>query len=114
MFGKLRRPGAPTEFIDSRTVEEYIESGNFAATLSRYRLHVPKRPVQPNYVRTFPEVSVERKPLHDLSPENLKRQMAVAKARVVKARAEAAAKTTAQRDVELSDAHPEKPLTGRR
>jgi hypothetical protein len=24
---QLRRPGAPTEFIDSRTVEEYLASG---------------------------------------------------------------------------------------
>jgi hypothetical protein len=33
LFTRLRRPGAPTEFIDSRTVEEYLESGEFEETL---------------------------------------------------------------------------------
>jgi hypothetical protein len=46
LFGRLRRPGAPTEFIDSRTPEEYIASGEFEATLRRYRVHVPQRPRQ--------------------------------------------------------------------
>lgn len=27
LFGKLRRPGAPTEFTDSRTVEEFLNRG---------------------------------------------------------------------------------------
>jgi hypothetical protein len=33
LFGKLRRPGAPTEFIDSRTVEDYLAGGEFEETL---------------------------------------------------------------------------------
>ena len=33
LFGKLRRPGAPTELIDSRTVEEFIASGDFERIL---------------------------------------------------------------------------------
>jgi hypothetical protein len=36
LFRRVRRPGAPTEFIDSRTVEEYLASGEFEETLSRY------------------------------------------------------------------------------
>jgi hypothetical protein len=35
LFDKLRRAGAPTEIIDSRTVEEYLASGEFEETLSR-------------------------------------------------------------------------------
>jgi hypothetical protein len=42
LCGKLRRPGAPKEFIDSRSVEEYLASGEFDETLSRYRLEVPE------------------------------------------------------------------------
>jgi hypothetical protein len=43
LFGKLRRPGAPTEFIDSRTVEEYLESGEFDHTVALYHAsrHAP-------------------------------------------------------------------------
>lgn len=33
LFGKLQRPGASTELIDSRTVEEYLASGEFEETL---------------------------------------------------------------------------------
>ena len=40
LFTRLRRPGAPTEFIDSRTVEEYFESGEFEDTLVKHRLNV--------------------------------------------------------------------------
>ncbi|WP_158791710.1 hypothetical protein [Granulicella sp. L60] len=29
LFTRLRRPGAATEFIDSRTVDEYLESGEW-------------------------------------------------------------------------------------
>lgn len=43
LFGRLRRPGAPTEFIDSRSVEEYIESGEFAQTVSMYRNYRTER-----------------------------------------------------------------------
>ena len=44
LFGKLRRPGAPTELIDSRTVEEYLASGEFEETLSRLRVRLPEEP----------------------------------------------------------------------
>ncbi len=37
LFGKLRRPGAPTELIDSGTVEEFLASGDFEKTLARVR-----------------------------------------------------------------------------
>jgi hypothetical protein len=35
LFRRVRRPGAPTEFIDSRTVEEYMASGEFEETLAK-------------------------------------------------------------------------------
>jgi hypothetical protein len=41
LFGPLRRPGAPTEFIDSRTVEEYLASGEFEETLERLGYDYP-------------------------------------------------------------------------
>jgi hypothetical protein len=41
LFGRLRRPGAPTEFIDSRSVEEYRDSGEFEETLRRHGYDVP-------------------------------------------------------------------------
>jgi hypothetical protein len=70
LFGKLRRPGAPTEFIDSRTVEEYLESGEFDRTVALYRAYVPARPKQPDYVTTHPEfeirISPSNKPTHSL------------------------------------------------
>jgi hypothetical protein len=34
LFGKKRWPGAPTELIDSRTVEEYLASGEFEEAAS--------------------------------------------------------------------------------
>jgi hypothetical protein len=37
LFTRLRRPGAPTEFIDSRTLEEYLDSGELEETLIKYR-----------------------------------------------------------------------------
>jgi len=37
LFGKLRRPGAPMEMIDSRSVEEYLASGEYEETVLRYR-----------------------------------------------------------------------------
>jgi hypothetical protein len=49
LFGKLRRPGAPTEFIDSRSVEEYIASGDFERTLSCYRIHISDRSKQSDH-----------------------------------------------------------------
>ena len=35
LFGKLRWPGASTELIDSRSVEEFLASGEFEETLSK-------------------------------------------------------------------------------
>jgi hypothetical protein len=61
LFGKLRRPGAPTEFIDSRTVEEYLASGEFDRTVSLYRAYVPARPKQPDYVTVHPEFTIQIK-----------------------------------------------------
>jgi hypothetical protein len=70
LFGRLRRPGAPTEFIDSRSVEEYLESGEFERTIALYRAYVPARPKQPDYVTTHPEfeirISRSNKPNHSL------------------------------------------------
>jgi hypothetical protein len=37
LFTRLRRPGAPSEFIDSRTVEEYLDSRELEETLIKYR-----------------------------------------------------------------------------
>ena len=36
LFGKKGWPGAPTELIDSRTVEEYLASGEFEETVADY------------------------------------------------------------------------------
>jgi len=36
LFGGLRRPGAPTEFVDSRGVDEFVKSGEYASTVSRF------------------------------------------------------------------------------
>jgi hypothetical protein len=44
LFGKLRRPGAPTEFIDSRGLEEYLESGELDQTVLLYRASIQARP----------------------------------------------------------------------
>jgi hypothetical protein len=61
LFGKLRRPGAPTELIDSRTVEQYLASGEFEETLSRLGVEVPER---------IGQLSRSR----GLAPQNTKRQ----------------------------------------
>jgi len=37
LFGKLRRPGAPTEYVDSRGIAEFKASGEFNAMLRRYK-----------------------------------------------------------------------------
>jgi hypothetical protein len=47
LFGKLRRPGAPTEFMDSRTVEDYLASGEFEETLQRFGYEVPAKESHP-------------------------------------------------------------------
>jgi hypothetical protein len=47
LFGKLRRPGAPTELIDSRTVEGFLVSGDFERILSRCKAHISDRPARP-------------------------------------------------------------------
>ena len=47
LSGKLRRPGAPTELIDSRTVEEFLGLGAFERILSRCKTHISGRPARP-------------------------------------------------------------------
>jgi hypothetical protein len=37
LFGRLRRPGAPTEYVDSRGIAELKASGEFDAILRRYK-----------------------------------------------------------------------------
>jgi hypothetical protein len=39
LFGKLRWPGAPTELIDSRSVEEFLASGEFDRSMGRLGYH---------------------------------------------------------------------------
>jgi hypothetical protein len=39
LFGKLHRPGAPTEFIDSRTAEEFLASGDFERSMESLGYH---------------------------------------------------------------------------
>jgi hypothetical protein len=36
LFGRLRRPGAPTHLVDPRSLEELRASGEFDATVSRF------------------------------------------------------------------------------
>jgi hypothetical protein len=36
LFGRLRRPGAPIEFVDSRPVIEVIASGEFDTNVRRF------------------------------------------------------------------------------
>jgi hypothetical protein len=43
LFTWAVRPGAPAEFVDSRSVEEYLASGDFEETLEVYRSYVPNR-----------------------------------------------------------------------
>ena len=40
LTGKLRRPGAPTEFVDSSSVEDFKNDGEYASTVSRFRAAV--------------------------------------------------------------------------
>jgi hypothetical protein len=37
LFGRLRRPGAPTHLVDPRSLEELKASGEFDETVSRFR-----------------------------------------------------------------------------
>jgi hypothetical protein len=39
LFGPLRVPGGPTELIDSRTVEEFLASGEFEQNLSTQKVN---------------------------------------------------------------------------
>jgi hypothetical protein len=56
LFGKLRRPSAPTEYVDSRSLEEFKASGEFEATVRRYEADransTPGRRIQPKGDRT--------------------------------------------------------------
>jgi hypothetical protein len=38
LFGRLRRAGAPTEFVDSRSVEEFKQSGEPAVAVRRFHV----------------------------------------------------------------------------
>jgi len=38
LFGPLSRPGAPTEFLDSRSVEEFESSGEFDIIANRFTI----------------------------------------------------------------------------
>lgn len=37
LFGKLRWSGAPTEFVDSRSIDEFLASGQFGQDLETYK-----------------------------------------------------------------------------
>jgi hypothetical protein len=39
LFGRLRWPGAPTELIDSRSVEEFVASGDFEKSMESFGYH---------------------------------------------------------------------------
>jgi hypothetical protein len=39
LFGKLSWPGAPTEIIDSRSVEEFLASGDFDRSMASFGYH---------------------------------------------------------------------------
>ncbi len=43
LFTKAVRPGAAAEFVDSRSVEEYLASGQFEEALEVYSSYVPNR-----------------------------------------------------------------------
>src|SRR5260370_8137403 len=47
LFGRLRQPGAPTEIFDSRSVEEYLASGEFEETLRKFGHEGPERLKRP-------------------------------------------------------------------
>jgi len=49
LFGPLRQPGAATELFDSRSVEEYLESGEFEETLRQFGHEVPERLKRPGH-----------------------------------------------------------------
>ncbi len=46
LFGQARLPGAPIEFIDSRSLEEFYATGEFEENIQRYgkQLHDTTRP----------------------------------------------------------------------
>lgn len=44
LFGGASLPGAPTEFIDSRSLEEFHSTGEFEETLGQYRSHAVNGP----------------------------------------------------------------------
>lgn len=43
LFGKASLPGAPTEFIDSRSLEEFHSTGEFEENVARYRERIPRQ-----------------------------------------------------------------------
>ena len=49
LFGKASLPGAPTEFIDSRSLEEFHATGEFEDAVAKFRGQTPSRSKQPDY-----------------------------------------------------------------
>jgi hypothetical protein len=56
LFGRASLPGAPTEFIDSRSLEEFYETGEFDETLGKLSVRVPQRATHPQFLATYPAV----------------------------------------------------------
>jgi hypothetical protein len=58
LFGKASLPGAPTEFIDSRSLEEFHATGEFEETVARYRGNMLRRSKQSSDSAPSPEDAV--------------------------------------------------------
>ena len=43
LFGRLRRPGAPTHLVDPRSLEDLKASGEYDATVSRFKLALDEK-----------------------------------------------------------------------
>ena len=65
LFGKASLPGAPTEFIDSRSLEEFHSTGEFEEAVSRHRDRIPRRSKPADYPARAPgeDIVRENKPL---------------------------------------------------
>jgi hypothetical protein len=46
LFRKASLPGAPTEFIDSRSLEEFHATGEFEEAVAKFRGQIPSRSEQ--------------------------------------------------------------------
>jgi hypothetical protein len=60
LFGRANLPGAPTEFIDSRSLEEFHSTGEFEETLARHRDRISRRSNQPGYPAHAPGEDIVR------------------------------------------------------